>query len=109
MIRAAGALPDVLPDVADLMPVPTLERGGTVFVADDTDANREIYREHLTDERYGTVPRVFIECLQDGAIPIEVQRQMVAEVPCETVLTLDTSHSPFFSAPEELVEHLLSL
>ena len=64
---------------------------------------------HLTDERYGTVPRVFIECLQDGAIPIEVQRQMVAEVPCETVLTLDTSHSPFFSAPEELVEHLLSL
>jgi pimeloyl-ACP methyl ester carboxylesterase len=64
---------------------------------------------HLTDGRYGSVPRVFIECLQDGAIPIETQRQMVAEVPCETVLTLDTSHSPFFSAPEELARQLLSL
>jgi pimeloyl-ACP methyl ester carboxylesterase len=63
----------------------------------------------LTDDRYGTVPRVFIECLQDGAIPIEMQRQMVTEVPCETVLTLDTSHSPFFSAPHELADHLLSV
>ena len=63
----------------------------------------------LTEERYGSVPRVFIECLQDGAIPIEMQRQMVAALPCETVLTLDTSHSPFFSAPQELSEHLLSL
>jgi len=63
----------------------------------------------LTDARYGSVPRVFIECLQDGAIPIEMQRQMVAALPCERVFTLDTSHSPFFSAPQELADHLLSL
>lgn len=63
----------------------------------------------LTEERYGRVPRVFIECLQDGAIPIAMQRQMVAAVPCERVITMDTSHSPFFSAPEELAEHLMSL
>lgn len=64
---------------------------------------------HLTDANYGRVPRVFIECLQDGAITIETQRQMVAAVPCERVITMDTSHSPFFSAPEELAENLLSL
>ena len=64
---------------------------------------------HLTDARYGRVPRVFIECLQDGAIPIEMQRQMVEAVPCEKVLTLDTSHSPFFSAPQALADELLSL
>lgn len=63
----------------------------------------------LTDANYGSVPRVFIECLRDGAIPIETQRQMVAAVPCGQVLTLDTSHSPFFSAPRDLADHLLSL
>jgi len=64
---------------------------------------------HLSDANYGRVPRVFIECLQDGAIPIATQRQMIAAVPCEKVLTLDTSHSPFFSAPAELADKLLSL
>jgi len=64
---------------------------------------------HLTDANYGSVPRVFIECLQDGAIPIATQRQMVAAAPCRQVLTLDTSHSPFFSAPRDLADHLLSL
>lgn len=64
---------------------------------------------HLTDANYGSVPRVFIECVQDGAIPIETQRQMVVAVPCQQVLTLDTSHSPFFSAPQELADHLLTL
>ena len=63
----------------------------------------------LSDERYGSVPRIFIECLQDGAIPIDMQRRMVADVPCEQVITLNTSHSPFFSAPQELADHLLSL
>ena len=63
----------------------------------------------LSDERYGSVPRIFIECLQDGAIPIDMQRRMVADVACEQVLTLNTSHSPFFSAPQELADHLLSL
>ena len=63
----------------------------------------------LSEARYGSVPRVFIECLRDGAIPIEMQRQMVAALPCVKVMTLDTSHSPFFSAPQELADHLLSL
>lgn len=63
----------------------------------------------LTDANYGGVPRVFIECLQDGAIPIGTQRQMIAGAPCQRVLTMDTSHSPFFSAPQELADNLLSL
>ena len=64
---------------------------------------------HLSEQCYGSVPRVYIECLQDGAIPIKMQRRMVAAAPCEKVLTLDTSHSPFFSAPEKLTEFLLIL
>ena len=62
-----------------------------------------------TDANFGRVPRVYIECLRDNAIPIDAQRAMYAALPCKKVLTLDTSHSPFFSAPEELAKHLLSL
>ena len=63
----------------------------------------------LTDEKYGSVPRVYIECLRDRAIPIKMQRKMVFDVPCEQVETLDTAHSPFFSAPEDLAQLLISL
>jgi hypothetical protein len=31
---------------------------------------------------------------------------MQANVPCQKVLSMDTDHSPFFSAPEALVAHL---
>ena len=61
-----------------------------------------------TDANFGRVPRVYIECLRDNAIPIDAQRSMYAAFPCKKVLTMDTSHSPFFSAPEELAKHLLS-
>ncbi len=63
----------------------------------------------LTEGRFGSVPRSYIECLQDNAIRIELQRQMVEHLPCDPVLTMDTDHSPFFSAPEELARHLQSL
>jgi pimeloyl-ACP methyl ester carboxylesterase len=52
--------------------------------------------------RYGAVRRAYIECTQDNAIPIELQRAMQQALPCDPVVTLDTDHSPFFSAPEEL-------
>jgi hypothetical protein len=34
---------------------------------------------------------------------------MYTAAPCDPVLTLDASHSPFFSAPEALAQHLISL
>jgi pimeloyl-ACP methyl ester carboxylesterase len=64
---------------------------------------------HLTDANYGRVPRVFIECLQDGALSIRMQRNMYGDVPVGKVITMDTSHSPFFSAPGELAGHLMAL
>jgi pimeloyl-ACP methyl ester carboxylesterase len=62
-----------------------------------------------TDENWGSVPRCYIECTQDNAIPIEAQRAMVSELSCRRVITLETSHSPFFSSPDELSAHLLQL
>jgi len=63
----------------------------------------------LTDERYGSLPRAYIECVRDGAITIDLQRHMVEARPCDPVLTLDTDHSPFLSRTRELADHLLSL
>ncbi|WP_369656953.1 alpha/beta fold hydrolase [Variovorax sp. V213] len=62
----------------------------------------------VTPERYGRIKRVYVECLQDRAISLSVQRAMVAAMPCEKVLTLNTSHSPFFSDPAGVVQALTS-
>jgi pimeloyl-ACP methyl ester carboxylesterase len=64
---------------------------------------------HVTPERFGSVPRAFIHCARDIALPLFVQEQMVAASPCETVLTMESGHSPFFAAPERLATHLDSL
>lgn len=57
-------------------------------------------------QRFGAVRRAYIECLKDNAITIDIQRMMQRELPCDPVLTLDTDHSPFYSAPERLAEVL---
>lgn len=59
-----------------------------------------------SEENFGTIPRVYISCQQDQAITPEIQQAMHENLPCEEVRTLDTSHSPFLSAPEALVDHL---
>lgn len=63
---------------------------------------------HVTEENFGRIPRVYITCLQDKALVPAVQRKMYTALPCDRVFSLDTSHSPFLSAPEELAGLLLA-
>ena len=56
----------------------------------------------LTDDRYGSVPRWYIECTHDNSIRIARQRAMVKTLPCK-VISMACGHSPFYSQPEELV------
>lgn len=63
----------------------------------------------LTADRFGSVPRCFIELLQDRAVSLTLQRRMHAEMPCERVMSIDASHSAYFSQPDILTEHLLSV
>jgi pimeloyl-ACP methyl ester carboxylesterase len=60
-------------------------------------------------ERFGRVPRAYIECTDDRAISLEMQREMQAALPCDPVVTLDCDHSPFYSAAPQLAEALLLL
>jgi pimeloyl-ACP methyl ester carboxylesterase len=53
------------------------------------------------------LPRVYIECRKDRVLTPELQQRIQAQFPFARTYSLDTSHSPFFSAPEELVRHLL--
>lgn len=63
----------------------------------------------ISEERAGSLRRVYVECTNDRAITIGKQREMVAKRPCERVLSLDADHSPFLSRSEQLAAHLLSV
>lgn len=63
-------------------------------------------RLSFTNERFGSIPRAFVECLDDRALRIEVQRSLHAAMGCESVLSLATGHSPFMEDPEALTSHL---
>ncbi|MHA6324923.1 alpha/beta fold hydrolase [Roseivivax sp. CAU 1753] len=52
------------------------------------------------------IPRAYILCEQDSAIPPEFQEEMAADFAPEEVTRMDTSHSPFFSDPAGLAAHL---
>jgi hypothetical protein len=56
----------------------------------------------LTENNYGSVPRYYIECIDDRAVTPFIQRKMYNETHCEKVYQMATSHSTFFSKPKEL-------
>jgi pimeloyl-ACP methyl ester carboxylesterase len=63
----------------------------------------------LSDENFGRVARVYIETLQDKGVTLTLQKKMYTVTPCQKIISMETSHSPFLSAPEKLVSHLTSL
>jgi pimeloyl-ACP methyl ester carboxylesterase len=65
-------------------------------------------RMMLTSERFGSIPRTYVECTEDRTIPISSQRLMQSLVPGARIVTLDADHSPFLSRPRELADALLS-
>jgi pimeloyl-ACP methyl ester carboxylesterase len=63
----------------------------------------------LTEQNFGSVPRFYIECTEDKAVTPCIQRKMYTEMPCKKVYSLPTSHSPFFSKPQELCDILCEI
>jgi pimeloyl-ACP methyl ester carboxylesterase len=62
-----------------------------------------------TNERFGRIPRVYIETLNDRGVSPALQKKMYTALPCQQVISMNTSHSPFLSAPDDLAAHLMSL
>jgi pimeloyl-ACP methyl ester carboxylesterase len=63
----------------------------------------------ITAQRYGAVPRAYVECTRDRTISLAAQRRMQATLPCDPVFTLESDHSPFLSHPAELADFLRRL
>jgi len=67
-----------------------------------------MYRLEISAENLGSVPKYYIECTEDRAIPIAVQRAMY-EGNVVKSFSLASSHTPNFSQPDKLAEILLTL
>ena len=68
----------------------------------------------ITPGRFGTVPRHYIRCTQDHAVPLTGQDHMIATVDDAiggktTTHTLESSHSPFLSQPATLSKILIDI
>ncbi len=64
---------------------------------------------NTTAENFGRIPKIYIETLHDKAISPPFQKKMYSSMPFLKIIQMRTSHSPFFSAPDELATHLISL
>jgi len=67
---------------------------------------------NITPNKFGTVTRHYIKCTQDKAITLAGQEQMIAMVDeamgNKTIVhALNSSHSPFYSQPDALVDILI--
>lgn len=62
-----------------------------------------------TWERWGRLPRAYIECARDQCLSLERQAAIQAPAPCDPVIRLACDHSPFVSAPRELTDALVTI
>jgi len=62
----------------------------------------------VTDSLHN-LPKSYIRCLHDGAIPTEFQADLIREWPELTAYEIDSGHSPFFAQPDRLAEILLQI
>ncbi len=63
----------------------------------------------ITKEKFGSLPRAYIHCTKDNAIPYVAQQHMVDITNAELgnkakTFTLNCSHSPFYAEPKALTE-----
>ena len=112
----ASVPPNLVPDAAGITATINADQITNLFYHDCSEADIAFATRQLTpqplaplaepvtlsDNNFGSIPRVYIECTEDRAICLEQQRVMHQATPCDRVFSLATSHSPFFSAPREL-------
>jgi pimeloyl-ACP methyl ester carboxylesterase len=58
----------------------------------------------VTDARYGVIPKTYILCTEAKDLD---KTSIATNVPIEKLFKLASSHSPFFSMPDKLVEFLM--
>jgi pimeloyl-ACP methyl ester carboxylesterase len=93
---------------------------GPVFVNDGSAGDVAYATEHahvdylapsgtpiaITDARWGSVRRLYVETLRDQAVPVSAQRRMNELLPGADVHSIDSGHSPFLTQPRGLADLL---
>ncbi len=117
---AATKLPDMEPDFLEfsedkkLVNVPA-SRKQAVFCHDCPEEDLELLKKYakwqptvvlgtplqVTDARYGAISKYYIHCTASRDLD---RRSILNNMPVRKVITLPSSHSPFFSMPQKLVE-----
>lgn len=93
-----------LSPMEDLELAKVLIRPGSLFVEDLSRA------KNFSKEGYGSVPRAYIVCNEDEAIPTKFQRWMIQNFGVdETVEIKDADHMAMLSKPQELCSALLAI
>jgi pimeloyl-ACP methyl ester carboxylesterase len=64
-------------------------------------------RSHLSEARFGSVPRVYIEALEDRTVHLALQRKMQELTPSLVTYALESDHAPHLSHPDTLTELFL--
>lgn len=64
---------------------------------------------HVSDAGWGSVPSHYIYTTEDNAVSFALQQSMTAGISLAGSATLETSHSPFLSAPDTVVAALRDL
>lgn len=121
LAQVTGHRPD--PDAPPMAPKQLADLARAQFYSGCTreDADWAIARLHreplrvmhepatVTWQRWGRVPRGFIECSEDRTLSLPKQREMQSAAPCDPVVTLAADHSPFLCAPGALADAMLAM
>ena len=63
----------------------------------------------LSQQRFGSIPRYFVECTKDRVLSIDLQKLWQQRSPCKQVYTMETGHLPFLAKPNEFTEIILNI
>jgi pimeloyl-ACP methyl ester carboxylesterase len=94
-----------------------------VFMADTPRVEAEEFYKSMRAEPTGipeskadyvsakieSIPKFYVETLQDHVISPDTQKKIIAKTNFQKVFTMDTSHTPFFSQPQQLSTILESI
>lgn len=64
-------------------------------------------KTHWTEERFGSIPRIYVECAQDLSVLLPIQQAMQKLVPGAKTIALDAGHAPHVSQPQLLAVSLI--
>ncbi|PNT36542.1 hypothetical protein POPTR_005G133900v4 [Populus trichocarpa] len=100
---AVSSTPFQLTPIEDLTLQALLNRPGSTFVESLSKANK------FTEDRYGSVPRVYIVCTEDILLSPSLQRFMIEQNEVKEVMEIPADHMAVFSKPKELSQCILEL